>query len=395
MTGLYKRRNVWWIRFTPIAGGKQARISTGKEDEAEAITEARKIMARESGKAREALNSCQGELDAYFAAQRRKGLAASTMDSRKYVLESFIEYVGTPSPRAISPDKIQRWFDAREEANVHTALAYLHIVRYWFAWLVDGGKLSRNPADAVKVPERVPMRHRKVFLLPDESRKFIASVAVGDFPKHLNGVKAQRAARMETLRFVLYSGLHAGLRKLEVVEARPDWFDLERKLLHIQPTATFEPKDRECRTIPLTDEFCAFLKEYTRKLPPNAPFMLAPEVRHGKYRYRYDFRKLFEEHAEACGMPHVTFHDLRRTFASQLVSAGVSIYKVAKWLGDLVEVVEETYGHLIPQDEQINIIASGGSAPRLDNVISLPAARHAEPNDLQLVASHDRIREVG
>lgn len=50
----------------------------------------------------------------------------------------------------------------------------------------------------------------------------------------------------------------------------------------------------------------------------------------------------------------VTFHDLRRTFASLLVSQGVSIYKVAKWLGDTVDVAEDTYGHLIPQDDEIN-----------------------------------------
>lgn len=49
-----------------------------------------------------------------------------------------------------------------------------------------------------------------------------------------------------------------------------------------------------------------------------------------------------------------TFHDLRRTFASLLVSKGVSIYKVAKWLGDGVTVVESTYGHLLPADDDID-----------------------------------------
>ena len=57
---------------------------------------------------------------------------------------------------------------------------------------------------------------------------------------------------------------------------------------------------------------------------------------------------------EDSGLPSFTFHDLRRTFASLHVSAGTSIYKVAKWLGDEVRVVEESYGHLIPQDLEIN-----------------------------------------
>lgn len=83
--------------------------------------------------------------------------------------------------------------------------------------------------------------------------------------------------------------------------------------------------------------------------------MLAPKVKHGSYRYRYDFRKAFEALVTKLKYD-VTFHDLRRTFASLHVSRGTSIYKVAKWLGDTLEVVESTYGHLIPQDAQIDAV---------------------------------------
>ena len=48
-----------------------------------------------------------------------------------------------------------------------------------------------------------------------------------------------------------------------------------------------------------------------------------------------------------------TFHDARRTFASLLVSSGVSLYKVARWLGDGVRVVEKHYGHLQPDNGDI------------------------------------------
>ena len=75
---------------------------------------------------------------------------------------------------------------------------------------------------------------------------------------------------------------------------------------------------------------------------------------HGKSKYRADFQKSFNAVLDRCGLGEFTFHDLRRTFASLLVSRGVSIYKVAKWLGDEVQVVEGTYGHLIPQDDEVN-----------------------------------------
>jgi hypothetical protein len=36
-----------------------------------------------------------------------------------------------------------------------------------------------------------------------------------------------------------------------------------------------------------------------------------------------------------------------------LAIAGVSIFKIAQWLGDDVRVVERHYAHLLPQDSDI------------------------------------------
>jgi integrase len=57
-----------------------------------------------------------------------------------------------------------------------------------------------------------------------------------------------------------------------------------------------------------------------------------------------------------CGFKNVrmTFHDTRRTFASLHATAGTSIYKISKWLGDDVDVVQRHYGHLSPADPEIN-----------------------------------------
>jgi hypothetical protein len=48
---------------------------------------------------------------------------------------------------------------------------------------------------------------------------------------------------------------------------------------------------------------------------------------------------------------------MRRSFGSNLASAGVSLYKLTAWLGDGPEVVTRSYGHLIPQDNEINKVA--------------------------------------
>jgi integrase len=59
------------------------------------------------------------------------------------------------------------------------------------------------------------------------------------------------------------------------------------------------------------------------------------------------------KYIRAQGCDWVTPHTMRHTFASLLVSAGESIYKVAVWLGDEVATVQKHYGHLTPDNHGI------------------------------------------
>ena len=174
--------------------------------------------------------------------------------------------------------------------------------------------------------------------------------------------EAQRDQLIETaerddLKFALYCGFHAGMRKNEIIEARPFWFDMEARLIHMRRTPTMNFKDREERTVPMTAEFHDFLLGYGLR----EPFMLQPEVNKGKNRYRYDFKRPFSEHVTAQGFPWVTIHTMRHTFASLLASHGVSLYKIAVWLGDDPRVVDRRYARLKPNDPDIERAFSGSS----------------------------------
>ena len=169
--------------------------------------------------------------------------------------------------------------------------------------------------------------------------------------------KAIAEATDPELKFILYCGFHAGLRKSEILAARVFWFDLEAGILHVQnePEAGFILKDRENRPVPLTDEFKEFLTTYLAGRDPMS-YALRPED-NGKGEYRYDFKRAIASHFRKCGVTCTT-HDMRRSFASNLVSKGMSIYKVAKYLGDGIVVVERSYGHLAPADQEINSLLS-------------------------------------
>ena len=65
------------------------------------------------------------------------------------------------------------------------------------------------------------------------------------------------------------------------------------------------------------------------------------------------FGHQWRQAVKASGAPKgLRFHDLRRTYASTLLSSGVSVKAVADWLGHASPVVTlTTYAHLMPVDE--------------------------------------------
>jgi integrase len=164
--------------------------------------------------------------------------------------------------------------------------------------------------------------------------------------------KARQAA--EDLKFILYCGFHAGLRRREISMAKVFWFDLDHGLIHAQnmPEEGYTLKDEDNRTIDMSDGFSAFLIDYLKNRK-SGEFVLRPEKAQATWKYRYDFSRMVEGHFENVGV-RCSIHDMRRSFASNAVSSGISLYIVAKWLGDGYEVIERSYGYLAPNTGEIN-----------------------------------------
>lgn len=51
------------------------------------------------------------------------------------------------------------------------------------------------------------------------------------------------------------------------------------------------------------------------------------------------------------------FHDLRHTFATDLLLARVPIFRVSRWLGHAsIQIACDTYGHLLPDPDEHTIV---------------------------------------
>lgn len=226
-----------------------------------------------------------------------------------------------------------------------TAQSYMMTIRSFFRWAMEVERLRLdNPVKAVRL-HRHDKKAREKAASRTTKNRLIAEAPTDD------------------MKFILFCGFDAGLRKAEISEARVDWFD--EQSVHVTKAEgkrlrdgdkKWTPKDRDERSIPLTAPFREFLKGYLAGKKP-LDYALQPDVKQGKWRYRYDIRRPFTDYMVKQGEPWITPHVMRHTFASVLASAGVSIFKISDWLGDDVRVTQRNYAHLEPGDQDIHALS--------------------------------------
>jgi integrase len=154
----------------------------------------------------------------------------------------------------------------------------------------------------------------------------------------------------EPLKCVLMLGFHTGMRYNEIVEARWSWIAWHEgyAILSIRSTETFHRKSRTKQAMRLSQGLYNYLLPL--RGPQNA-FIVKPDCKHGSSRYRYESSKQIKAHAQKCGVPDFSPHWMRHTFVTQKFNAGVSMDKIARYIGDTIKQVEETYSHLIPEND--------------------------------------------
>jgi integrase len=355
MKGLFKRGNVWWYRYS--SNGKQIQKTTEQTDEARAIERAREIQ---ESQIQEIIEQPIG-LTIAEATKRFLITIKQQGRSRRYIeyVESALSLFQRETDIRLISDvtsaRVQEWFDRKaKHVKIETAASYLKVIKRVFNYTIKTGRsIRKNPFDEIAIP-KYKSAMRETWIDRDGMETLI-----------------NNCLDLE-LKYILYCGFHAGLRKDEVIMSQPGWFDLRAKTLRVKedPITGWKPKDRDRRTIPLTDEFIAFLeKEY----PLRGPYMVASNVEQGVARYRFDFKKRFDRFKGKHGFADYTFHDLRRSFASQRASAGVGLYFIAKWLGDDEATTQKHYGHLQAYLAEINLPPRPGEK----NVIPIALSRSA------------------
>jgi integrase len=328
---LYKRGNVYWSAIW-IDGVRHMRsLETSNRRQAEMLEQR---VRDELHTKRFQLPQLKpdmpfGELYARFLAEG--GVKAYHRDRAKMLLPFFSE---TPIGQ-ITKNDIARYRKHRHEEHRRrqtkkevkplsdtTVNRDIEVIRHLLFWAADEGFISANPIARIRMVRERGQR-RPVMSVTEEVKLLFAC--------------------SDHLRQIVLMALDTGMRRGELLHQLWEHVDFDRKLLSVSHSKTAEGEHRQ---IPLTSRIYNMLVEHRQ--PSGLLFTYEGQpIRRLKTGWAGALRR--------AGLPHSRFHDLRHTFNSRLVEAGV-----------IADVRKELMGH-----------SRGGDVHSLYTHIELPALREA------------------
>lgn len=151
------------------------------------------------------------------------------------------------------------------------------------------------------------------------------------------------------LKPVLIFALNTGCRKGEILGLTWDRVDLKHGTIYLNKTKSGKP-----RKVPINDPLRAMLKGLVRRLDTNLVFY--NPATGGRW---HELKRSFATACRKAKIHDFRFHDLRHTFASQLVMAGVDLTTVSRLLGHASLTMTLRYSHIASDhfQEAVDVLA--------------------------------------
>ena len=322
--GLVKRGGVWWMSFT--YQGKQVRKSTRTADRrlADAILSKVKVQIVEGQyfeRSAARSHTFTELMDRYEAEHvlrklRHRGLKGYMKNLRAFFGDRTLADI---TPNLIAAYKNKRYSDGMAPATINRELANLKkafnlAMREW-EWC------HQNPVTRVSMEKENNKRDR--WLSEEEESRLLAVSA-------------------SWLRDLVLFALHTGMRMGEILELTWRAVDFSRRTVTV-----LRSKNGERRTIPVNDTVLRVLKEKARVgcLGSDLVFCSKSYTPMESGHLRRSFRLALKK----AKIEEFHFHDLRHTFATRLVQAGIDLYKVQQLLGHKSPIMTQRYAHHYPE----------------------------------------------
>jgi len=318
---LFKRGNVWWTHF--YIDGVRHQESTGATNRKQADAIEMKLKA-EANARRHQIVEFDPELTVTTLAARFLA-DADPRPHHVWHLKSLLPYFGDYPVARLNRNMAadyRAWRHRTKDVTDATINRAISVLKHILYWGVDEQLLPANPwARLALVRER--RLKRPVMTLEEEA------ALLPLLPDHL--------------RNIAIAALDSGMRRGEILNQHWQDVDLSRKLLSVTRSKT---AGGEAREIPLTGRLYRLLAESPTKKGIVFTYNTQPLTW---------IRKGWLGGLRRAGLRHFRFHDLRHTFNTRLMEAGV-----------IADVRMALMGH-----------SSGGEVHSIYTHVELPAKRKA------------------
>ncbi len=280
-------------------------------------------------------------------AQRRSN---TQREARSILRQHILPKLGKLHVADVTREDIERFHRAisKTPSRANRALAILSTMfNLSIHWKMRGD----NPCRGI---QKNPEHGRERYLTPDELARLMAALA-----EHPNQTGAN------AVRLLLLTGS----RKSEVLGATWNEFDLTAGVW-TKPAAT--TKQNKTHRVPLSVPARQLLAAMHDKAHGPALF-----PGRGASGTQGDLRKTWRGVCKVAGITGVRLHDLRHSYASFLVGAGLSLPIIGALLGHSSPATTQRYAHLMDEPlraatERVGAIVEGASGDKTAEVVVMP-----------------------
>jgi len=320
--GLYKRDNskFYWMCYK--INGKLYRESTGKttQKEAEYVLACRRKeieegMLPDTKKISYKFAELANEYDTTWAKQQ-KGYG-----TKKYIIRQLVEEFGNLNVKDLDTIIVERYqskyLRTRKPATANRMLACL---KHMLTKAVDWNMANEETLKRVRKVKFLKENNKRLrFLNADECKRLIWCC-----PKHLKPI--------------VITAVNTGMRRGEILSLKWEQIDLRHGYISLVDT-----KSGEGREVSINDTLGEMFEEMPHSIESVYVFT---DEKGNPYK---SVKRSFNTALRKAEIYDFRFHDLRHTFASHLVMAGVDLTSVKELLGHKDIKMTLRYSHLAPE----------------------------------------------
>lgn len=318
---------VWWIRYFDAQKQKH-REKVGSKANAIKLYQIRKAaihhgekMPANMKRREEPLSAVIDRAISWYQVHRPK----SNKTAEQH-LTAWKEGLGYRAVADLKPADIDEWLAKHKDWAPGTFNRYKTTLGRALQLEVVAGNLERNVARLVTARQESKGRVR--WLKEDEEKRLVEVIKT-DWPDY-------------TQSFLI--ALHTGMRQGEQYSLEWDEIDLERKRIFLDNT-----KNGSNREVPMNKTCLQAFQELHDRRPEGMKWVFLAAFRKKKKERLLNPRQWFDQAVSTAKIHNFHWHDLRHTFCSRLVMAGVDLLTVSRLAGHSSVAVTQRYAHLSPK----------------------------------------------